>query len=114
MRSTGFEQYTSISAGTAAATGAAESVLNDLGLQEVKSSSTNVDGWASGMMADKTPVKVALKRVTEGTSDISVKVGSIGDTSLGKDIIARVRNKLGIQPPTTAPATSDTPPAETK
>lgn len=105
VRSTGFEQYTSIDAGTAAATSAAESVLSDLGLHDVKSSSTNVDGWASGQMADKSPVKVTLKRVSDNVSDISVKVGSIGDTPLGMDIIARVRAKLGIAPPSTAPAT---------
>ena len=99
VRSTGFEQYTTIERGTAEATKAAEEVLHDLGLQDVTSSSTNIDGWASGKMADGTPVKVTLKRQWDNLSDIYVKVGSVGDTSLGKDIIAKVRSKLGVTPP---------------
>lgn len=105
VRSTGFAQYTTIGAGTAQATKAAEEVLQELGLQEIQSNSTNVDGWATGQMADKTPVKVSLSRVSEGQSEISVKVGSFGDNALGKDILARVRDKLGLPAPTTETAT---------
>lgn len=104
VKSSQFKQYTTIEAGTAEATKAAEGVLKDLGLHDVTSSSTNVDGWAKGFMADKTPVNVSLERVGEKTSDISVHVGSFGDPSLGSDIIGRVRKSLGLAPPTTAPA----------
>jgi hypothetical protein len=107
VKSTRFAQYTTIEAGTADATKAAAGVLEDLGLQNIESSSTNVDGWAKGFMADKTQVNVTLERVSENVSEISVKVGSFGDPSLGEEIIAKVRKKLGIEPPrpaTTGPA----------
>lgn len=112
VRSSGFEQYTTIERGTSESTKAAEEVLRDLGLQDVAASSTNVDGWASGKMADGTLVKVTLKRVWDNLSDISVKVGSFGDTPLGTDIIARVRNKLGIAPPAEPKPASSAPAVE--
>jgi uncharacterized protein YbjT (DUF2867 family) len=99
VKSTQFAQYTTLPAGPADATKAAEAVLKDLGLHEVTSSSTNVDGWAKGMMADKTAVNVSLTRVNDMSSDISVKVGSFGDPALGSDIISRVRKKLGVETP---------------
>ena len=104
VKSTQFVQYTTIAVGTAEGTKAAAEVLEDLGLQSIESSSTNVDGWAKGFTADKTSVTVSFERISDEVSDISVKVGSFGDQSLGEDIIAKVRKKLGIEPPTTAPA----------
>jgi hypothetical protein len=107
VKSTRFAQYTTIGVGTADGTKAAAEVLEDLGLQNIESSSTNVDGWAKGFMADKTQVTVNFERISENMSDISVKVGSFGDPSLGEEIIAKVRKKLGIEPPappTTSPA----------
>jgi len=109
VKSSHLVQWTSMAAGTADTTKAAEAVLNDLGLQEVESSSTNVDGWARGSMADKTLVKVSIARAGEASSDVSVKVGSLGDPDLGADVIARIHEKLGIEPP---PAS--TPPASTQ
>lgn len=103
-----FNQYTTIEASTVDATKASAEVLKDLGLQNIESSATNVDGWAKGMKADKTPVKVTLTRVGDKVSDISVKIGSFGDAALGKDIIARVRKELGLKPPATAVATEST------
>jgi hypothetical protein len=101
LKTSMFSQYTTIEAGTASATEAAEAVLADLGLHEVEARSTNVDGWAKGLLSDKTPVTVTLERIGESDnlSQISVRVGSFGDTSVGQDIIARVRKKLGIEPP---------------
>lgn len=94
-----FTQYTTMQTGTAEATQAAEAVLNDLGLRDVQSSSTNVDGWAKGALADKTPVHVDLDRKTDTTIGISVRVGDFGNPELGQEIISRVREKLGIPPP---------------
>lgn len=108
VKSNQFSQYTTMEVGTAKGTDAAKDVLEDLGLKEIQSSSTNLDGWAKGMMADKTIVKVSLDRVgeAENMSEVSVTVGSFGDPTLGKDIIARMRDKLGIKPPPPpAPAT---------
>ena len=99
VRSTMFTQYTTIEAGTADATRAAQSVLNDLGLTEVESKFTNVDGWARGRTADNTPVKVSLERVDDHASNISVKIGTFGDTDLGRDIIVRIQKELGIETP---------------
>jgi hypothetical protein len=108
VTSTQFQQSTHMEVGTAKGTQAAEAVLKDLGLKDITSSATNLDGWAKGMMSDKTIVKVGLERVgqAEDVSEVTVTVGSFGDPTLGKDIIRRMRNKLGIQPPSTQPATT--------
>jgi hypothetical protein len=116
LKTSMFSQYTTIEAGTASATEAAEAVLEDLGLHEIEARSTNVDGWAKGLLSDKTPVTVTLERLGENLSQISVRVGSFGDTSVGQDIIARVREKLGIEPPpppATAASTATSPAAST-
>src|SRR4051794_30565966 len=76
-------QWTMVSADTAATTAAAESVLTDEGLKNVKSSSTGVDGTARGKKSDGTEVKVSVRKKTDTSSEVTVTVGTIGDPTLG-------------------------------
>lgn len=96
VRTTGIYQYTTLSANTEEATDAAAEVLEDMELKDVQSRSTSIDGWATAKTADNTEVKVSLSRVNEKVTDVSVRVGSVGDTSLGNEIIARIEKELGI------------------
>ena len=85
-------QWTTVNADTAATTNAAKSVLEAEGLKEVSASSTNVDGKASGKMADGTKVNVSIKK--EGQmSEVSVNVGTFGDPSLGAEIARKIKTK---------------------
>lgn len=90
-------QWTNIDATTDEATQAAEAALNELGLNDVESRSTKVDGQAMGKTADGTKVTVSVARVTEETSQISVNVGRTGDPQLGKQIIADITDRIAQQ-----------------
>lgn len=86
-------QWATVSANTEETTAAAEEVLKSEGLKDVKSSSTNVDGTATGKKADGTNVKVAIERKSADTSEVSVTVGTMGDPTLGANIAKKIKEK---------------------
>jgi hypothetical protein len=88
-------QWSTVSGGPSDVTEAAKDVLEDLQLKEIESSSTNIDGWASGKTADGTKVKVDVKKAGETSSEVSVTVGTMGDPTLGKEILNRLQQRLG-------------------
>ena len=89
-------QWATVSADTATTTGYAKDVLMDMGLTDVTGSSTNVDGMAMGKKADGTKVHVAVKKVDAG-SQVSVTVGTMGDPTLGADIVSKIQAKAGMK-----------------
>jgi hypothetical protein len=84
-------QWTTVKGDVKSTTSAAEAVLKDLDLLEVKSSATNVDGMASGKKANGAKVDISVTRATDTTSNLSVEVGSLGDPSLGTDIARKIK-----------------------
>lgn len=85
-------QWTTVNADTAKTTNAAKAVLEAEGLKEVSASSTNVDGKASGKMADGTKVNVTVQK--EGQmSEVSVNVGTLGDPGLGAELAKKIKTK---------------------
>jgi hypothetical protein len=85
-------QWTTVNADPRATADAAEAVLKDEGLKEVKSSATNVDGMASGKLADGTKVSVSIKK-KDAVSEVSVNVGTLGDPALGAEIARKIKDK---------------------
>ena len=85
-------QWTMVSAGTKAATDAASDALKAEGLKNVMAESTTVDGKAEGMKADGTKVKVMVKKMDNGMSEVSVTVGMMGDSSLGAEIAKKIKD----------------------
>src|SRR5438045_4183511 len=67
-------QWTDVNADVKATTTAAEAVLREQDLKDVKSSSTNVDGSASAKKADDTKVNVAIARKSDTKSSVSVTI----------------------------------------
>jgi len=86
-------QWTSVSADTKTTTDAAKAVLESEGLKDVKASSTNVDGTASGKKADGTKVDVSVQKKGENSSEVSVNVGTLGDPSLGAEIARKIKDR---------------------
>jgi hypothetical protein len=84
-------QWTQVNADTKAATEAAEAVLDGEGLKDVKSNATNVDGQASGTMADGKKVTISVEKKSESTSQVSVNVGKLGDPKLGAELARKVK-----------------------
>ena len=86
-------QWTSVRADVKATTAVAEQVLAEAELKDVKSSSTAVDGSASGKKADGTKVNVAIKKEGDARSQVSVTVGTMGDPSLGADLAKKIKDR---------------------
>ena len=90
------QQYTTVDATAPEATEAAKEVLESLGLKDVKATSTKLDGMATAKTADGTDVTVSVKRVTGSSSELTVVVGTLGDPQLGKTIVSKIRENLGM------------------
>jgi hypothetical protein len=86
-------QWTNVSADPEDATEAARAVLEAEGLKEVQANSTNVDGTATGKMADGTKVNVAIARQKNAGSEVSVTVGTMGDPVLGAEIARKIKER---------------------
>src|SRR5215207_3398223 len=89
-------QWTDVRADVKATTAAAEQVLTDAELKDVKSSATGVDGSASGKKSDGTKVNVAVQKTGDAKSQVSVTVGTMGDPSLGADLAKRIKERAEI------------------
>jgi len=85
-------QWTQVAADPKTTTSAAESVLKSDDLQDVSSTSTDVDGVTTGKKADGTIVKVKVEKMDAG-SQVSVTVGDLGDPALGAQYAARIKAK---------------------
>jgi hypothetical protein len=86
-------QWSDVRADVKSTTTAAEQVLNDSELKDVKSSATGVDGSASGKKADGTKVNVSIRKQGDNKSQVSVTVGTMGDPSLGADLAKRIKER---------------------
>ena len=95
VKSTGVVQYTTIAADMETSADAAADVLEEMNLQNVTAQAGTVEGWVKGYMVDGKEVEVELSHVGREATAVSVQVGTFGDTSLGKEIIARMREKVG-------------------
>jgi len=94
VKSNYLSQWGNVEGSTKAATDAAKDVLTDMGLKDVKASSTEVDGSASGKKADGTKVTADITRISDSTSKVKVSVGTVGDPALGEDIVKKIKAKL--------------------
>src|SRR5436309_682776 len=86
-------QWTTVNADVKSTTSAAEAVLRESGLNDVKSNATNVDGTASGKKADGTKVNVSIRKEKSTTSQVSVTVGKTGDPSLGAELAKKIKDR---------------------
>jgi hypothetical protein len=98
-------QWTTVRADVKTTTKAAEAALNEAELKDVTSSSTNVDGSASGKKSDGTKVNVAVRKEKESSSEVSVTVGQMGDPELGAELARKIKERaeLGSSAATTRP-----------
>jgi hypothetical protein len=86
-------QWTVVNADTKTTTEAARAVLEAEGLNEIKATSTNVDGTASAKKADGTKVDVAVKKKTDTSSEVSLSVGTLGDPALGAEMVKKIKTR---------------------
>jgi hypothetical protein len=89
-------QWTTVRADVKTTTKAAESALSEAELKDVTSSSTNVDGSASGKKSDGTKVNVAVRKEKEASSQVSVTVGQMGDPELGAELARKIKERAEV------------------
>jgi hypothetical protein len=85
-------QWTDVNADTKTTTAAAKSVLAADDLKKVKGDATDVDGKVTAEEADGTKVTVMIKK-NEALSQVSVTVGTFGDSTQGANWAARIKAK---------------------
>ena len=86
-------QWTDVNADVKTTTSAAEMVLRDNDLKDVKSSATNVDGSASAKKADGTKVNASITRKSDTKSSVSVTIGTMGDPALGAEMAKKIKDR---------------------
>lgn len=88
------EFQTTVDASPQRAATAAERGLRDLDIKEVKSSATEIDGKVTGRTALDKEVVITIKRQTESTSSLSIRVGAFGDEALSQKIYEKIKARL--------------------
>jgi hypothetical protein len=89
------QQWTNVNANTQATTDAAQSVLSEMGLRDIKPQSTNVDGKVTAKKADGTDVTVTIRKNEGGNgSQVTAKVGMMGDPTLGAEIAKKIKDRV--------------------
>lgn len=94
IKSNYVQQWSAVNGSVEEATNAAESVLSDYDLKDVTTTSTKIDGNAKGTMADGTEIAVDTRKLTDETSEVSVRVGTVGDPTLGTEIVQKIEAEL--------------------
>jgi Zn-dependent membrane protease YugP len=93
VKSNYISQWAPVAANTQETTEAAKEVFEEQGLKDVMSNSTQVDGKASGKLADGTVVTAMVKKETDATSTVKVDVGTVGDPALGAELVKKIQRK---------------------
>ncbi|BAM03218.1 hypothetical protein PSMK_10590 [Phycisphaera mikurensis NBRC 102666] len=88
-------QYAIVASTVADTTEAAAAVLEEMGLEEVTATATDVDGEITGFTRERTRVEVYAAQEDPTRTEVSVMVGAMGEAAVGTEIIARIREKLG-------------------
>lgn len=91
VKSNYMTQWAPVAASTKDTTEAAKGVFESEGLKDVTANSTDVDGKASGKLADGTVVTASVKKETDATSTLSVNVGTLGDPELGAELAKKIK-----------------------
>ena len=93
VKSNMMTQWTDVNANTKVTTDAAKAVLEAEGLKEVNASSTNLDGKATGKMADGTKVTVNVTKKSDTSSQVEVGVGTMGSPTRGAELAKKIKMK---------------------
>ncbi|MEM8738688.1 MAG: DUF3568 family protein [Planctomycetota bacterium] len=94
IKSNFVQQWSTLDGSVEETTEAAAEVLESYELENVTSKNTKVDGLVTGEKADGKEISVDIRRVTDETSEASVRVGTVGDPDLGIEIVAKIKEKL--------------------
>lgn len=75
-------------------TAAARETLDELKLHSLFSESTRIDGKVMARTARDKKVEIDITRATDTSSNVSIRVGDLGDQELSLQILDRIREKV--------------------
>jgi hypothetical protein len=73
---------------------ASDSALKDMDVRDVSGDATSVDGKVIGHTALNKKVEITVKRETDTTSKISIRIDNFGDEALSRQILDKIKSKL--------------------
>ena len=74
---------------------ASEAALKEMDVSVQSSDATAIDGRVVGRTALNKKVEITVKRETDRTSKISIRIDTFGDESLSRQIYEKIKAKLG-------------------
>lgn len=94
VKSNYVQQWSNVSGSVEEVTEAAEDILGEYELKDIKTKTTKLDGSVTGSKADGTVIKVDVRKLTSETSEVSARVGTVGDPTLGVEIVNKIEEKF--------------------
>jgi len=83
-----------VQAGPRDVAAAAETALNEMGINVLSSSSDDTGGTITARNAQDKKITIEINRLNESASTISIRVGMFGDEALSRAIYERVKASL--------------------
>ena len=77
---------------------AAVAVLEDLEMVNVRRVADKLKGEVTAMMADGTRVEVRLKAEDFESTQVRIRVGTVGDKVISQQILRHLERRLGLKP----------------
>jgi len=88
------EFQATLDASTKEVADASRGALEDLGIRSIQAKVTEIDGKVTGITALDKDVTISIKRLTESTSEIGIRIGTWGDEELSRNIYEKIRKRL--------------------
>ncbi len=73
---------------------AAQATIEEMGFSVISARASEVDGRVEGRTANDRDITIEVDRQNEGTSDISIRVGTFGDEELSREIYNRIQQRV--------------------
>ena|ERR1044071_2029692 len=73
---------------------AAKNAVDDLKLMYVASTATKVDGKVTARTAQNETVTIDIEQAGENVSKVNIRVGTVGDEAVSKQILDRIKHHL--------------------
>ncbi len=85
---------TNVSAAPDKVTDAAHKACNDLNLQNISATGTNVDGKVTAQTAEGQDVDITIAQAGDNVSKVSIRVGATGDQQISKELMDKIQDHL--------------------
>jgi hypothetical protein len=100
VKSNYYSQWTTVKSDVKSTVKAGEEVFKEMELRDIKSEATVLDGSIDAKKSNDDTVHVTVRRRNESSSEVSITIGTLGDPSLGADLVKQIKNRAEAGPTT--------------